>query len=210
MGKIKTRDVVKGTVKSIDKSAIAVERMKDAFVRTKEKAERSLYSDKNLPSEYAADKISHTADRAVDEGVHQFNKQGQKAFEDTRRNVGKAREKIKTYKKQKAAQPVKQASDLPKEQMRQQAQFILRSANSTIRTEHCSEDAIKHSARSGRKTIKSTAKGTIKKASKSVKTAEKAAKTSIKTTQQAAKSVQKAAQTTVKTAQKATQTASRD
>lgn len=207
MGKIKTRDAVKGTVKSIDKSAIAVERMKDAFVRTKEKAERSLYSDKNSPSEYAADKISHTADCAVDEGVHQFNKQGQKAFEDTWRNVGKAREKIKTYKEQKAAKPVKQASDLTKEQMRQQAQFIRRSANSTIRTEHRSENAIKHSARCDKKTIKSTANGTIKKASKSVKTAEKTAKASIKTTQQAAKSVQKAAQTTVKTAQKATQTA---
>ena len=188
--------------------------MKDAFVRTKDKAERGLYFDKNSPSEYAADKISHTADRAVDECVHQFNKQGQKAFEDTRRNVGKAREKIKTYKEQKAAQPVKQASDLPKEQMRQQAQFIRRSANSTIRTEHRSEDAIKHSARSGRKTIKSTAKGTVKTAYKSVKTAEQTAKTTIKTNQQitkaagtAAANMKQAALAAVNTAQKAEQAA---
>ena len=37
MPDIKTRDVVKGTVKVIDKSAVAAERMKDAYVRTKDK-----------------------------------------------------------------------------------------------------------------------------------------------------------------------------
>ena len=130
MSKIKTREIAKGTITNIDKSAVAAERMKDAFVRTKDKAERGLYSDENSPSEYAADKISHTADRAVDEGIHQFNKQGQKGFEETRRNIGKAREKIKTYKEQKAAEPIKQASDLPKEQMRRQAQSARSSANS--------------------------------------------------------------------------------
>lgn len=31
MPDIKTRDVVKGTVKAIDKSAVAAERMKDAY-----------------------------------------------------------------------------------------------------------------------------------------------------------------------------------
>jgi hypothetical protein len=207
MGKIKTRDVVKGTVKSIDKSAVAAERMKDAFVRTKDKAERGLYSNENSPSEYAADNVMHIADRAVDEGVHQFNKQGQKAFEETRRNVGKAREKIKTYKEQKAAEPIKQASDLPKEQMKRQAQSTRRSANKPIKTARHSEKTIKQSARSSGKTIKSTAKGTVKTARKSVKTAEKTAKASIKTTQQAAKATQKAAQATVKTAQKAAQAA---
>ena len=41
MPDIKTRDVVKGTVKVIDKSAVAAERMKDAYVRTKDKAEHA-------------------------------------------------------------------------------------------------------------------------------------------------------------------------
>lgn len=207
MGKIKTRDVVKGTVKSIDKSAIATERMKDAFVRTKDKAERGLYSDENSPSEYAADNVMHVSHRAVDEGVHQFNKQGQNAFEETRRNVGKAREKIKTYKEQKVFEPIKQASDLPKEQMWRQAQFARRSANSTIKTAHHSEKTIKQSAHFSEKAIKSTAKGTVKTASKSVKTAEKTAKASIKTAQQAGNAAQKAAQATIKTAQKAAQAA---
>ena len=44
MPDIKTRDVVKGTVKTLDKSAIASQRMKDGYVRTKEKAEHSVFA----------------------------------------------------------------------------------------------------------------------------------------------------------------------
>ena len=42
MPDIKTRDVVKGTVKAIDKSAVAAERMKDAYIRTKDKGEHGV------------------------------------------------------------------------------------------------------------------------------------------------------------------------
>ena len=35
MAKIKTRDAVKGTIKTIDKAAIAAERMKSAYAKTK-------------------------------------------------------------------------------------------------------------------------------------------------------------------------------
>ena len=41
MADIKTRDVVKGTIKKIDKAAIAADRMRSAYVQTKEKAERT-------------------------------------------------------------------------------------------------------------------------------------------------------------------------
>lgn len=49
MPDIKTRDVVKGTVKVIDKSAVAAERMKDAYVRTKDKAEHGILRRNPLP-----------------------------------------------------------------------------------------------------------------------------------------------------------------
>lgn len=49
MPNIKTRDVVKGTVKVIDKSAVAAERMKDAYVRTKDKAEHGILQRNPLP-----------------------------------------------------------------------------------------------------------------------------------------------------------------
>ena len=51
MPDIKTRDVVKGTVKVIDKSAVAAERMKDAYVRTKDKAEHGIFAAESSPEE---------------------------------------------------------------------------------------------------------------------------------------------------------------
>ena len=56
MPDIKIRDVVKGTVKAIDKSAVAAERMKDAYVRTKDKAEHGVFAAESSPEEYAADR----------------------------------------------------------------------------------------------------------------------------------------------------------
>lgn len=58
MPDIKVRDTVKGTIKAIDKSAVASERMKNAYVRTKEKAERSIHAAEGSPEEYAADRLS--------------------------------------------------------------------------------------------------------------------------------------------------------
>ena len=67
MAKIKTRDAVKGTIKTIDKAAVASERMKSAYTKTKDKAEQSCYAEENSATEYAADKVSHTAERVTAE-----------------------------------------------------------------------------------------------------------------------------------------------
>ncbi|NMS88132.1 transglycosylase, partial [Clostridioides difficile] len=67
MADIKTRDAVKGMIKTIDKAAIASERMKSAYAKTKDKAEQGYYAEENSATEYAADKISHIADRVKDE-----------------------------------------------------------------------------------------------------------------------------------------------
>ena len=49
MADIKTRDAVKGTIKTIDKAAVASERMKSAYAKTKDKAEQGYYATKALP-----------------------------------------------------------------------------------------------------------------------------------------------------------------
>ena len=73
MADIKTRDAVKGTIKTLDKAAVAGERMKSAYAKTKDKAEQGYYAEENSPTEYAADKVSHASGRIKDEGIHQFN-----------------------------------------------------------------------------------------------------------------------------------------
>ena len=57
MPKIKTRDVVKGTIKKIDKAAIAADRMRSAYVQTKEKAEHATHPEEHSAEEYASGRI---------------------------------------------------------------------------------------------------------------------------------------------------------
>ena len=94
MADIKTRDAVKGTIKTLDKAAVASERMKSAYSKIKSKAEQGYYADENSATEYAADKVSAASERITDEGVHQFNKQGQKAVKTTKDNIVKAKDML--------------------------------------------------------------------------------------------------------------------
>lgn len=92
MPDIKTKNVVKGTVKTIHKSAVAAERMKDAYIRTKDKAEHGVYSAEGSAEEYAADRISGCADTVTREAVRQFDKQGRRGVQSTKNNISKAKE----------------------------------------------------------------------------------------------------------------------
>ena len=108
MADIKTRDAVRGTIKTIDKAAVASERMKSAYSKIKSKAEQGYYADENSATEYAADKVSAASERITDEGVHQFNKQGQKGVKTTKDNVVKAKDKISEFKQKRAAKAAEQ------------------------------------------------------------------------------------------------------
>ena len=108
MAGIKTRDAVKGTIKTLDKSAIAGERMKSAYAKTKDKAEQGYYAEENSPTEYASDKVSHASGRIKDEGIHQFNKQGQKNVQTTKENIGRAKDQIAEFKTKRAVKAAEQ------------------------------------------------------------------------------------------------------
>ena len=210
MGKgIKTRVAEKG-IKAIDKAAVASERMKEAYIRTRDKADHSLYAEESSPGEYASDRLSAGVDNVTHEAVHQFDKQGRKGVQTTKENISKVKEKIQK-RKAAAEQPKKQAEKQAARKTRQAADRIsepvktLRQERGAVKTLDRGKKSIKTVDR-GRKTIKqaaSTAKGTVKTASKSIKTAEKTAKASIKTTQQAAKAAQRTAQATARAARAA-------
>ena len=192
MPDIKTRDVVKKTVKVIDKSAVAAEWMKDAYVRTKNKAEHSFFAAESSPEEYAADRTLTGTETAAHEVTHGLDKFGRKGVKNTKENISKAKDYFQQRK-----------TDLPKKQAQDAMRRVRRSADTTQKT-------IKTVDRSG-KTIKQTAKSTgkaeVKTTQKTIKTAEQTARTTIKTTQAAAKTAQKTAQATAKAAKTAAQTA---
>ena len=192
MPDIKTRDVIKGTVKVIDKSAVAAERMKDAYVRTKDKAEHGVFAAESTPEEYAADHTLTGTETAAHEAAHGLDKAGRKSVKTTKENISKAKDYFQ-----------RRRTDLPKKQAQDAMRRVRRSADATQKT-------IKTVDRSG-KTIKQTAKSTgkaaVKTTQKNIKTAEQTARTTIKTTQAAAKTAQKTAQATAKAAKTAAQTA---
>ena len=219
MADIKTRDAVKGTIKTIDKAAIASERMKSAYVGIKEKAEQGYYADENSATEYAADRISYAADRVKDEGIHQFNKQGQKAVKTTQENIGKAKDKIIDFKQSRAVKAAEQkAAQNMSEQhglqirhgaaSRSSATDVSQTAKSQlIKTRQQGQKMIKTTARNAEKAVKTTAKGTVKTTEKGIKTAQATSKAAIKTTETSVKTAQAAAKASAKTAQKAAQAA---
>ena len=192
MPDIKTRDAVKKTVKVIDKSAVAAERMKDAYVRTKDKAEHSVFAVESSPEEYAADRTLTGTETAAHEVTHGLDKFGRKGVKNTKENISKAKEYFQ-----------RRRIDLPKKQAQNAMRRVRRSADATQKT-------IKTVDRSG-KTIKQTAKSTgkaaVKTTQKTIKTAEQTARTTIKTTQAAAKTAQETAQATAKAAKTAAHTA---
>ena len=237
MAKIKTRDAVKGTIKAIDKAAVASERMKAAYAKTKEKAEQGYYAEESSATEYAADKVSHASERIAGEGVHQFNKQGQKSVQTTKENIIKAKDKVEDFKEKRAVKTAeKQKAQAAAERNSSQPRYGAASRSPApdtpanvgekaksrfIKTRQQGKQTIKTTARNAEKTVKSTAQGmvkskdavkataksTVKTAEKGIKTAQTTSKAAIKTTEQTAKAAKAAAKTSVKTAQKAAQAA---
>ena len=188
MPDIKTRDAVKKTVKVIDKSAVAAERMKDAYVRTKDKAEHGVFAAESSPEEYAADRTLIGTETAAHEVAHGLDKAGRKGVKTTKENISKAKDYFQQRK-----------TDLPKKQAQDAMRRVRRSADATQKT-------IKTVDRSG-KTIKQTARTTIKTTQAAAKTAQKTAQSTAKAAKTAAHTARATAKATaagIKAAVKAT------
>ena len=219
MANIKTKDAVKGTIKTIDKAAVASERMKATYAKTKDKAEQGYYADESSATEYAADRVSCASERVTEEGVHQFNKQGQKSVQTTQESIGKAKEKIADFKQKRAAKAAEQKMERNMSEQhglqirhgtasRSAAPDMPQSGKSQlIKTRQQSRKTIKTTARNTEKAVKSTAKGSVKTAERGVKTAQATSKATIKTAEQTAKATKEAAKASAKAAQKAAQAA---
>ena len=171
--------------------------MKSAYAKTKDKVERGYYAEENSPTEYAADKVSHASGRIKDEGIHQFNKQGQKNAEATRENIGKAKDKIADFKAKRAKKTAEQKTMRNKAEQNavrtmgqdglqevqgtasrpavsaapDKTEMSQTAVNSLIKTRQQGKRTIKTTARNAEKTVKTTAKGTVKATEKGVKTA---------------------------------------
>ena len=87
MADIKTKETVKGTIKTLDRGLVASQKFKNAYTRTKERAESAYSSDEGSPSEYAEDRIASA-------GKFAAGKTGYKANEIGRKNAEAVRDKL--------------------------------------------------------------------------------------------------------------------
>ena len=200
MPDIKTRAVAEKAVKTIDKSAIATQRMKNAYVQAKEKTERTPSPTKESPEEYAANQVSDGTTVAAHEGAQLFDRQGRKSVEVTKENIAKAKEYFQ--RKRLTGQPKKQATERGGHNLSPVEQ-----GRTNIKTVDRGQKAVKRKIKPSGKAAAKTAKGFIKAALKSVKTAGTTGRAAVKTSQQSARAARQTAQTAVKTARTAAQTA---
>lgn len=168
MADIKVKDIAKKGVKTINKAVVQTERFKDNIVRTKEKAEETVSNDINS-NEYASNKIKFATDRALDESVNQFNKQGQKSFMKTKENYQKSKAKIKQLKK--------------KIKDKRKVKSTVKNTKTAIKT---SKEVAKKTEKTAKETIKASkramqiAKETAKRTAQGVKVSVKATISAIK------------------------------
>lgn len=170
MADIKVKDIAKKGVKTINKAVVQTERFKDNIVRTKEKAEETVSNDINS-NEYASNKIKFATNRAFDESVNQFNKQGQKSFMKTKENYQKSKAKIKQLKK--------------KIKDKRKVKSTVRNTKTAIKT---SKEVAKKTEKTVKETIKAS-KRTMQIAKETAKRTAQGVKVAIKTTISAIKAI---------------------
>lgn len=203
MPDIKTREIVKD-VKVIDKAAVAGERMRSAFVRTKDQAENLMDDGQASPSEYAEDKIRYAVEDTTREVSHEAKNAAKKAVEKGREAHRQHKEAKRTV--DQVRDGVDQVSDTVRKSERGSVR-IRRAQNQTIKSTNRYTKNIKQTAKSTGQATAKTAKGTIKTAEKGVKTAQQTSKTAIKTAEATAKASKAAAQAAAKAARVAAQAA---
>lgn len=189
MADLKTRRTVKGTVKTIDRAAVAAERLKSAAVRTKDAAERSATPAETSSQEYGAQQLERTAQGTGSELGVQFRKRGRRGFSDARRNTDKARaqmQKCRDVLMENKPKKAVQAPHAPKpaKTVRTGARPMQRTGRIAVKPPPIGSGAAQ--------TVKAAAK-TTPKAVQTVKAAARAAAQTVRNTAKAALSAAKAA-----------------
>ena len=80
MPDIKTRETTKD-IKVLDKANVAGERMKKAFIRSKDTAQNLMDDGQVSPSEYAEDQTRYVAEDIVSDVGHEVKKETDKVVE---------------------------------------------------------------------------------------------------------------------------------
>ena len=164
MADIKTRDAVKGTIKTLDKGGGCVRaNEKSAYAKTKEKAEEGYFSEESSPSEYAGNRLSFSAERVTKKAS--ISLQEGKVSGRAKESIIKAKDKIADFRQRRAEKAMSAAG--------RRTGALWYAIPFPCRPDGESGAAGKQhgqgTARKANKTVKTAAKGTVKTTQKNCK-----------------------------------------
>lgn len=219
---IKTRPVHKD-IKVLDKTVIAAEHMKGAYIRTKDYAEQTQAPEHTSPVEYAEDQVSQKAETAMRGIAYQTGKQSVRVIRGVKEKYRQNKEAEDFWgNRRESSASFSSAGEekvyQPKEQIKERARRVAgdkvskgRAARRTCIDEQNAKrqsfqgQAVKTLDRNERTiktadfSIKGTEKTAIKETGKAIKTAGQTGHKVIKTTEKSAKAAQQGAKTTILT-----------
>lgn len=226
MADIKTKERVHD-IRSLDKSVIYGERMKKAFVRSKDQIQDSVEHEDGSVTEYAEDKLQSTIEETLDEVGHRVVSQIDKSVEQGRKAFYEHRQEYYAHMKAKNVEEAVRrydaqwdsSVDYPNHEQNVQyrnqttrssakEQKVIKTKEESLKAMAIKEKRTSAKAREGLiKTAEQANKVTVKTTETSAKAAKKTAKASAeaaKVSIRAAKSTAKSAPTAMKAAAKAT------
>ncbi|MBO5494509.1 MAG: C40 family peptidase [Eubacterium sp.] len=89
------KEVAKQTIKTVDRAAIATEKIKDVGIKTKENVKKVTETQENNPNEYATNKSQASTEAAVGTAIYVANKVGRKSYEKTKQDVKYYRDRLR-------------------------------------------------------------------------------------------------------------------
>ena len=99
MSDIKTK--IKSTIKTIDKTRVGTQKIKDNLIEVKEKADNINDKQYNSAEEYATQNIKDKTEIIANKNINEFDKQGKKAFVNSKNTIQNEIEKYKIRQEEK-------------------------------------------------------------------------------------------------------------
>ena len=223
MKDIKTRDTVKD-IRTLDRAANMADRMKNAYIRTKEQTEQTQRADADSPVGYAEDHATEKAGDITREVGHELHNQGKRFTEKTRQKIKERHTSEYTPEPeqpgakgehQKAQHQKAPASKSPVSSHEPHTPDNISPDYTTHgrdfarygarrRVEQASSNYAGEKTRQGVRTVERSIKQNVRTSEKAVKTS---ARGSIKTAQRGVKTAEQTSRSTIKTTQMAAKTA---
>lgn len=177
---IKIKKKENTTVKTINKSSVASQRMKETILSAKNNTQENYSNNEDNITEYGSNKINNVIRTGTNETVYQFNKYGKKSYQETKNNVIIGKRKIDVYKNKIAKEKLsRQAEKKLKSRIKAKGKTIKNAKNTAKKAIKTSENTIKNTKKATKAAVK-TAQRTAKMIKASAKAAAKAAKITIK------------------------------